>query len=267
MKRRFKRRRHGSPGRPPLTEAEILAWADAFHERWGKWPIKKDELINGPLRETWRGVDAGLRRGLRGLPGGSSLARLLAERRGIRNRLTLPRLSLPKILAWADAHHRRTGAWPKRHSGPIRDSWGYLVGHGCRLGGRLSRASRGLLPGKAAGRSTGRAQRQSPSASIPTPNPGLGRRPLPAHGSLANNTFGAYFRDVWGNMGGHGSRFAARSSRASWGLLAGKAAGRSTGRAQRQSPSAPVAAPNLGLGRLPPHPHRNLAQAIHRSNS
>jgi hypothetical protein len=42
-------------------------------------------VIKDDLAETWRRVDNGLRYGLRGLPGGSSLARLLDEKRGVRN--------------------------------------------------------------------------------------------------------------------------------------------------------------------------------------
>src|SRR5262249_6645494 len=38
-----------------------------------------------------------------GLTGGSSLAQLLAERRGVRNHLRLPRLTVEQIAAWAKA--------------------------------------------------------------------------------------------------------------------------------------------------------------------
>ncbi|HVS39419.1 MAG TPA: DEAD/DEAH box helicase family protein, partial [Gemmataceae bacterium] len=68
---------------PPLTEEEILGWADAHHERTGDWPTVYSELLQDAADETWRGLDNALRHGLRGLPGGSSLARLLAEKRGV----------------------------------------------------------------------------------------------------------------------------------------------------------------------------------------
>jgi hypothetical protein len=57
-------------------------------------------------------LDNALRLGFRGLEGGSSLARLLAEHRHVRNPSELPGLSRQQILAWADAHQKRTGAWP-----------------------------------------------------------------------------------------------------------------------------------------------------------
>lgn len=115
-------------GLPPLTVEQILAWADAFHARSGKWPVESLGAIEGEDGTTWTSVDIALRVGLRGLPGGSSLARLLAEHRGYRIHTALPDLTAATILAWADAHHERTGAWPKCASGriiaaPGRETW------------------------------------------------------------------------------------------------------------------------------------------------
>jgi hypothetical protein len=65
--------------KPKLTVAEILRWADAHHERTGRWP----STASGPVRdapgEGWRAVNLSLRNGYRGLPGGDSLARLLVR--------------------------------------------------------------------------------------------------------------------------------------------------------------------------------------------
>ena len=63
-----------------------------------------------------------MRYGLRGLPGGSSLPQLLAERRRVRNPKQLPALQQKQILAWADAHYQRTGAWPTRKSGAVAEA-------------------------------------------------------------------------------------------------------------------------------------------------
>jgi hypothetical protein len=60
----------------------------------------------------------------RGLPGGDTLARLLARHRGTRNRKALPALSVERIERWARAHFRRTGSWPRRADGPIADAEG-----------------------------------------------------------------------------------------------------------------------------------------------
>lgn len=131
-----------------LTVRNILSWADAHHQRTGKWPHRGDGPIRGAEDETWAGVDWALQHGGRGLRGGSSLIRLLAKHRGVYHRLQIPRLTVRKILRWADAHHKRTGKWPKRNSGPIvgvdRESWATVDSALCRgargLRGRSSLA-------------------------------------------------------------------------------------------------------------------------------
>ncbi|OWK35645.1 hypothetical protein [Fimbriiglobus ruber] len=107
-----------------LTPAQILVWADAHHARAGDWPTRVAGPIPDAPGETWAAVDAALANGRRGLPGGESLARLFAEHRGRRNRVGCPRLTPDQILAWADAHHARTGDWPARTSGPIPEAPG-----------------------------------------------------------------------------------------------------------------------------------------------
>jgi hypothetical protein len=102
---------------PRLTVRQILRWCDEFHERTGKWPRSGGQsyrtVIPGPGGETWSALNHALRDGLRGLPGGSSLAQLLAEHRGVPNHLDRPRLTVRQILQWADAWHERTGHWPR----------------------------------------------------------------------------------------------------------------------------------------------------------
>jgi len=107
--------------RPPLTKDQILAWADDYHDCTGQWPKATLGSISDAPDETWGNINQALNKGLRGLPGGSSLAQLLAEERGSRNRSTLPPLTTDQILAWADAHHDRTGDWPRVHDGPIEN--------------------------------------------------------------------------------------------------------------------------------------------------
>jgi hypothetical protein len=102
-----------------LTIQRILAWADVYHPRTGKWPKWKSGLIDAAPRNTWSAVDSALRFGHRGLPGGSSLARLLAKERGVRKINRLPILTVKQILAWADAHHQCTGRWPNQYTGAI----------------------------------------------------------------------------------------------------------------------------------------------------
>jgi hypothetical protein len=172
-------RRRAATGRDRLSVDKILAWADAYywmHRSWPVWrgmPLPRD--VPGAPGESWRAIDAALAMGLRGLPGHSSLAELLAERRaGALSRRTqmraarepagpgnsrgpMPpietacesvvagdRLSIEQILTWADAHHRATGNWPNAGSGTVRHA-GFRVTWAA-IDGRLRRG-RGGLPG------------------------------------------------------------------------------------------------------------------------
>jgi hypothetical protein len=111
--------------------------------------------------DTWASVHAALVDGYRGLPGGSSLAQLLAEERGVRNIHMLPLLRKKQIIRWADDHHNRTGDWPTQHSGPIVETPGETwngVNHALERGtrglrgsttlasSRIARIARRLLP-------------------------------------------------------------------------------------------------------------------------
>ena len=105
--------------RTRLTIDLILSWADAHHEATGNWP----RVESGPVRDhpemKWANIHQALNQGNRGLPGGTTLARLLHERRGVRSIGSLPGLDVEQILAWADAHREATGEWPNRSSGPV----------------------------------------------------------------------------------------------------------------------------------------------------
>jgi len=129
---------------PPLTLSLILAWADAFHFRNGRWPTASSGPLPEAPGEKWRLVDSALRSGGRGLPGGSSLARMLARQRGVRNRQGLAPLTFPEILRWADQYHDRYGTWPDSSSGPIPEAPGETWK---RVNDALMRGHRGLPPG------------------------------------------------------------------------------------------------------------------------
>jgi hypothetical protein len=101
-----------------LTIPEILAWADAHHEATGLWPAIKTGPVAVAPGETWKRIDAALRGGFRGLPGGSSLARLLSRHRG-KTQTGRQNLREDLILAWARDHRRRSGRWPAQTSGPV----------------------------------------------------------------------------------------------------------------------------------------------------
>ena len=134
-------RRLRQPSRPRLTERQILAWAKAHCERTGKWPTCSDTAVFDAAGESWSALDLALARGYRGLPGGTTLARLLARHYRKTNRAALPRLSIRRILTWADQYHARTGRWPQATCGSIggsaQETWS-------RINASLQKGCRGL---------------------------------------------------------------------------------------------------------------------------
>lgn len=118
------RARRNHLGLRPYKIAEILAWADGYYRRMGRWPKHNSGPVFEAPHENWRKIDAALRMGTRGLPGGSSLTKLLIEQRGIRSCGHRPPLTSEQILAWADAYHAEHGRWPTKNSGPVADSGG-----------------------------------------------------------------------------------------------------------------------------------------------
>jgi hypothetical protein len=67
--------------RSKLTVEQILDWADEHYAENGRWPHRTSGGISKTRGQTWRRIDLSLARGSRGLPGGTTLARLLAAAR------------------------------------------------------------------------------------------------------------------------------------------------------------------------------------------
>jgi hypothetical protein len=122
-----------------LSVEQILEWADAYHEGHGRWPNRYSGRVDEASPDTWDNINKVLARGVRGLPGGTTLSRLLAEHRGARSRGTEPDLTAAQILAWAQAHHTATGAWPTTRSGRVsaapEENW-WSINYALRKGRR-----------------------------------------------------------------------------------------------------------------------------------
>ncbi len=129
---------------PDLTIAQILCWADRHHRQTGDWPANNSGDAATAPGETWAALNSSLTCGRRGLPGGMTLAQLLARERGVRNHRDLPPLNVDTILAWVDRYRQREGCWPKRDSGPSADAPGETW-TGCDVA--LKKGNRGLPGG------------------------------------------------------------------------------------------------------------------------
>jgi hypothetical protein len=64
-------------GVPPLSPERIRGWVLNHHRTTGKWPKSTSGPILGVAGETWSAVDNALHKGRRGLPGGSSVAKVV----------------------------------------------------------------------------------------------------------------------------------------------------------------------------------------------
>ena len=80
----------------PLTEDQILRWADLHYDRVGVWPSARSGRVVDAPDETWWEISIALIRAFRGLPGGSSLRQLLIKHRPRKTRAPLPDFEIPQ---------------------------------------------------------------------------------------------------------------------------------------------------------------------------
>jgi hypothetical protein len=107
---------------PRLTEEMILAWADEWFETHGSYPTAHSGRIGEQGPDTWSALDQCLRLGLRSLPGGTSLCKLITSNRVVVRDLRRKKISSEQILQWADAWFQRTGKWPIVESGVVSET-------------------------------------------------------------------------------------------------------------------------------------------------
>ena len=112
-------RRPGVDRAPVLTEEQLLAWPTPTAAT-GCWPHVGSGPVAGTRGEVWSSLDVALRHGGRGLPGGSSLHRFLAERRGVRTRLYVATLTEVQIRGLGRGSPHRDRALAHRELGPRR---------------------------------------------------------------------------------------------------------------------------------------------------
>ena len=134
-------------GKPRLTIKRILKWSDAHYNLHGRWPVTLSGPVHGAPGEDWAAVDMALRDGRRGLPGGSSLARVLDNHRGVPSGKGRACLTVSEIAEWAKQHQKRTGRWPTRKSGAVHgapaENWG-AIDSALRTGSRGLRGDSSL---------------------------------------------------------------------------------------------------------------------------
>ena len=117
----------------PLSKEMIIAEARAIHALHGVLPTRRTTLPPPTLHTTWVAINVALERGLRGLPGGDSLSKLLQP---LRTELGLDKtLSEPAILAAARTFHHEHERLPSQLTtdpvpGMPHESWSKIHGAG-----------------------------------------------------------------------------------------------------------------------------------------
>jgi hypothetical protein len=107
-----------------LTEARIARWAETHFQRTGRWPTNMAGAVKEVPGLKWGTVNYALTKGAHGLPGGTSLPRMLRRWFGKRLGPRRSPLSRRQIIAWVREHFARTGQWPSSHSGPVVGGYG-----------------------------------------------------------------------------------------------------------------------------------------------
>jgi hypothetical protein len=151
-----------------VTISQILKWADDHHRRTGSWPKLASGPVVGAPEENWGSLNRALKDGRRGLAGNTTLAQLLADKRGARNSNRLPKFSAKQILQWADAHFQHTTRWPTPHSGEILEAPGETWSI---VESALHEGLRGLPPGSSLAKLLAQAGRKQPHCLSPDLSP------------------------------------------------------------------------------------------------
>ena len=147
-------------------------------ERTGKWPTKTSGPIPEAPGESWNAVTAALREGLRGLPGGSSLALLLAEKRGVRQRLDPTEPHHPASPGLAGRFPRAVGLLAQFEVGPDpRSSRRNVACDQLALRARIAGIGRGAFVSQVDGGGAGCTEPRQPPPVVPQKASLLGPSP------------------------------------------------------------------------------------------
>jgi len=123
-----RRRARNMQNLPRLNKGDIIKWAKEHFERTGTWPTRTSGPVVGVRTENWQSIYSALRMGLRGLPGGLSLPRLISAHRKGARRHYRPALEVKQIIRWAAEHLDRFGYLPTAETGSVSGQSGLTWG-------------------------------------------------------------------------------------------------------------------------------------------
>lgn len=195
------------------TEEAILEAATRWKEKYGKWPGKTgdaravwdDPPLGVSLR--WGSIDQWLFVGLRGLPGGSTLAQLCGKKLRPQNRHTRDtawKTTEADVLEAAARWKEKHGVWPTltERDGDARDFWRVVPPLGVSLRWRvvnqwLKRGLRGLPGGISLAQLLGKEKRQIGWVTTRGEIQAAAERWRVAYGEWPTPKSGGDVRSVW----------------------------------------------------------------------
>lgn len=104
----------------PLSLDLIVYWISRYFSQNGSYPISRGcEAIQEMEGYTWRGVDAALRQGHRGLPGKFSLAEFIVKHFGAVNKTNKKAWTKKDVIRWIKDFYKRNNLPPHQDSGIV----------------------------------------------------------------------------------------------------------------------------------------------------
>ncbi len=117
---------------PNLTTTLIIEWATQYFSIHDKKPTRYSGIIEFVSKEyegiTWAIVNKALEHGVRGFPGGSSLAKLIQKKLNIKNHMDLPKLTEEMIVKWISQYIEKHKEKPTKDRGIIEFASGTYKG-------------------------------------------------------------------------------------------------------------------------------------------
>jgi hypothetical protein len=137
---------------PLLTENKICEWIQQFIDKYKRKPIIADGVIEFALDEyageTWGKINDSLMNGMRGMPKGSSLTKIIEKQFGIRGYCTPPNLSLDMIRNWIHQHITKHKKKPTVKNGIVEFAENEFKGISwASVANAMSKGTRGLAKG------------------------------------------------------------------------------------------------------------------------
>jgi len=102
-----------------LSSETIVEWIKLFHDKYGEYPKFNDSRRIPEMDLSWCAIDASLKRGQNGLPGGDSVANMIYRYFGKKNIKNLHNLYIDEIVDWMILFEKEYGKYPTQQDNRV----------------------------------------------------------------------------------------------------------------------------------------------------